>query len=108
MQTAAIWAAASRSVLGMGKHGLLTFRDTCEGGFDDVQTLAELLVGHDERDENADNVVERACGDEDQAVLVAIFSDFFGLGVGRLTSFSVANQFDGAHSAEAADVADKG
>ncbi len=45
--------------------------DGGEGSFDDAEAFVELLVGDDERDEDADDVVEGAGGDGDEAVLVA-------------------------------------
>src|SRR5882724_2844247 len=86
---------------------LLLLRDRSQRSLDDVKAFVELLVADDERHENANHVVEGAGGDGDEAVLVAILGDLFGLGFGRLASLRVAHQFDGAHAAQPANVADQ-
>src|SRR6266436_2720256 len=93
--------------LGMRERRLLALDNGCKRGFDNVKTLVELLICDHQWNEDADYIVESSGGDGDEAVLVAILSDGFGFGVGRLARFCVAHQFDGAHSAEAANVADK-
>ena len=40
-------------------------------------------------------------------MLIAVFGDGFGFGVRRLAGLRVAHQFDGAHAAQAANVADQ-
>ena len=86
-------------MLGLGDGG--------EGGFDDVESFVELFVGDDEWNEDADDVVKRAGGDGDKAVLVAVAGDLLGFRVGRLARRGVADQLDGAHAAKAAHVADE-
>jgi len=71
--------------------GLFLFRDGGKGGFDDTETFVELLVGDQQGDEDADHVVECSGGDDDEAVLVAIFGDSFGFGVGGLARLCVAH-----------------
>src|SRR5438552_1178003 len=94
-------------LLGVRKRWLLVLRDGSERGFDDAEAFVELLIGYDERNEDANHIVESAGGNGYEAVLVAILGDGFGFGVGRLAGLSVAHQFDGAHSAQAPNVADQ-
>src|SRR5205807_5005054 len=91
----------------VGEGGVLQRGDGSKRGFDDGGAFIELLVGDDEGHENADDVVERARRNGDEAVLVAVASDLLGFRVGGLARGGVANEFDGAHAAEAADVADQ-
>src|SRR6516162_358040 len=91
--------ARQGGVLGLGDRG--------EGGFDDVESFVELFIGDDERDEDADDVVEGAGGDGDKAVLVAVAGDLLGFGVGRLARGGAADELDGAHAAKAAHLADE-
>src|SRR5260370_10831776 len=115
-------SACATKPLRAGEGGVGALGDGGEGSFDDAEAFVELLVGDDERDEDADDVVEGAGGDGDEAVLVAVARDLFGLGVGGLAWVSrlarivsraasrgsgVADQLDGAHAAEAANVADE-
>src|SRR6516165_10195710 len=90
-----------------GQGGVLGLGDRGEGGFDDVESFVELFVGDDERDEDADDVVEGAGGDGDKAVLVAVAGDLLGFGVGRLARGGAADELDGAHAAKAAHLADE-
>src|SRR5208282_371626 len=94
--------------LGVRQRGLLAFRDACQGGFEHVEAFVELLVGNNERNQNANDIVERACRDHDEAVLVAIFGDLLCFGVGGFTSFGVTHEFYGAHGAKAANLANQG
>src|SRR5690349_831442 len=72
-----------------GEGGVLGLSDGGERGFDDVEAFSELLVGDNQRDENADDVVEGARGDGDEAVLVAKPRDLLGFGVGGLACASL-------------------
>jgi len=90
----------------VGERRLLVFRNRSERGLNDGEAFVELFVGDYERNEDANDVVEGAGDDGDETVLVAIFGDGFGFGVGRLAGLRVADQFDGAHAAEAANFAD--
>src|SRR5207253_53590 len=74
---------------------------------DTAEFFVELFVGDDEWNEDADDVVKRAGGDGDKAVLVAVAGDLLGFRVGRLARRGVADQLDGAHAAKAAHVADE-
>lgn len=94
-------------VLRVGENRLLLLRYGGKRCFDDVEAFVELLVGDDQRDKDANDVVESAGGDGNEAVLIAIFGDGFGFGVGGFAGLRVADQFDGAHAAETADVADE-
>src|SRR5438477_6762062 len=94
-------------LLGVGKRWLLVLRDGGERGLYHTKAFVELLIGDDERNEDANHIVESAGGNGDEAVLVAILGDGLGFGVGRLAGLRVAHQFDGAHAAEAANVADQ-
>ena len=93
--------------LSVGKRGVLLLHDGGERGFDDAEAFVELLIGDDERNEDANHIVESAGRDGDEAVLAAILGDGLGFGVGRLAGLRVAHKFDGAHTAEAANVADQ-
>src|SRR5438132_4363684 len=94
-------------LLGVRKRWLLVLRNGSERGFYHTKAFVELLVGDDERNEDANHIVESAGGNGDEAVLVAIFGDSLGFGVGRLAGLYVAHQFDGAHAAQAANVANQ-
>src|SRR5205814_6440476 len=111
-----------RGRLRAGEGGALRLSDGGERGFDDVEAFIKLFVGDHKRDEDANDVVEGARGDGDEAVLVAVARDLPGLGVGGLAWASrlarivfraasrgtgVANEFDGAHAPKAANIADE-
>src|SRR6266404_4110821 len=87
---------------GARKRRLLVLRNGRERGLNHGESFVELLVGDDQRDENANHVVKGASGDRDEAVLVAILGDGLGLGVGGLAGLRVTHQFEGAHAAETA------
>src|SRR5579885_2710405 len=78
-----------------------------ESSFENAETFGELRVRDHERNENANDVVKRARGDEDEAVLVAKAGDVPGFRVGMLAGIRVAHEFHGAHAAEAANIADE-
>src|SRR5579883_1996348 len=75
-----------------------------EGGFEDFR---ELRVRDDERNENANDVVESARSDKNEAVLVTEPGDFACFRIGRLAAVWIADEFHGAHAAEAANLADE-
>ena len=52
-------------LLRMRKRWLFVFGDGREGGFNDAEAFVELLVGDDERNQDANDVVEGAGGDGD-------------------------------------------
>ena len=56
-------------------------------GFQHVETFVHLLVGCDQRDQDANHVGVRTGGDRDQAVLVAILRDLLGFVGGRSLGF---------------------
>src|SRR5580698_10516612 len=89
------------------QSGLLFLGDGGSRGFDHVETFVELSFGDDERHEDANYVVESAGGDRDEPVFVAKFRDLLGFGVGGFARAGVADEFDGAHAAEATDIADE-
>src|SRR6266700_4094767 len=84
---------------GAREGSALRLGDGGERGFDDVEAFVELLVGDDKRDEDANHVLQRAGGDGDEAVLVAITRDLLGFRVGGLAGGSVAHKFHRAHAA---------
>src|SRR6266480_688649 len=94
-------------LLGVRKRWLLVLRNGSEGGFDDTEAFVELLIGDDERNEDANHIVESSGGDGDEAVLVAVLRDGLGFSVGGLACLRVAHQLDGAHAAETTNVADQ-
>src|SRR5438874_13356858 len=94
--------------LSVGKRGLFLLHEGGERGFDDAEAFVELLVGDHQRNEDANHIVESSSGDGDEAVLVAILGDGFGLGVGRLAGLSIGNHFDGSYGSQTANVADLG
>src|SRR5450432_2011580 len=100
---------AGRNVgtLSVRQRRLLLLRNRSQCRLDNVKAFVELLIGNHQRHQNADHVVEGAGGDEDHAVLVAILGDWFRLGFGGLAGLRVAHQFDRAHAAQAANVADQ-
>src|SRR5256884_7035620 len=93
--------------LSVGKRGVFLLHDGGEGGSDDTEAFVELPVGDYQRNEDANHIVESSGGDGDEAVLAAILGDGLGFGVGRLAGLYVAHQFDGAHAAQTANVADQ-
>src|SRR5438132_11078291 len=62
-------------LLGVRKRWLLVLRNGSERGFYHTKAFVELLVGDDERNEDANHIVESAGGNGDEAVLVAIHGD---------------------------------
>src|SRR5438309_1489412 len=94
-------------LLGVRKRWLLVLRNGSERGFYHTKAFVELLVGDDERNEDANHIVESAGGNGDEAVLVAIFGDSLGFGIRGLACLRVPHQFDGAHAAQATNVADQ-
>ena len=67
---------------GAGEGGTLGFGHGGERGFNDVEAFIELLVGDHEWHEDANDVVECAGGDGDEAVLVAVARDLLSFSVG--------------------------
>src|SRR2546429_7628794 len=93
--------------LSVGKRGVFLLHDGGEGGSDDTEAFVEVPVGDYQRNEDANHIVESSGGGGDEAGLVAILGDGLGFGVCRLAGFRVAHNVDGAHTAEAANVADQ-
>src|SRR3974390_1645243 len=75
--------------------------------FQHVEGLVELRVSNYKRHQPADHVTERSGGERNDAVFVAIASDRVRLVRGRLERAGL-DQFDGAHAAEPAHIADDG
>src|SRR5215472_18155797 len=82
-----------RSLLGLG--------DVRQAGFENVEAFVELLVGRDQRNQDAHNIAIGSGSDRDEAVLVSKLGKFLGLCGSGLTGIAVADEFDGTHAAKA-------
>src|SRR5664279_157320 len=72
-----------------------------------VESLVKLLVGDHQWHQQAQHVAERTSGKYNHSVFVAVACDPVGFVGGRLASTGLY-QFDSAHAAESADIADDG
>ena len=89
---------------GMGGLGVGR-RDDSERGFQHIKGFLKLRVSDDQRHQDANYIAERSSRKDYNAVLIAVASDlvcylFGGFACARL------NEFDGAHSTEAAHITD--
>src|SRR6202011_6183389 len=99
--------SGTRPISGVRKSRLFRLGDVRKAGFQNIQPFVELFVGDHQRYKNAHHVACGACRNRDDAVLVGEVRQLFGLGIGGPARFAVAHQFDGAHPAENANLADQ-
>ncbi len=84
------------------------FGDERQSRLKHVEPFIELLIRNHQRYQNAHHVPVRPRCDSDQAVFVGVTRKLFRLRTGRFARLPIADQFDRAHAAEAAHVADQG
>src|SRR5689334_1566519 len=72
----------------------------------DLETPGEIVVGDDQRDEDPDDVSERAAGEEDETALACGFGRALGEVGGGLFRLAVGDELEGEHRADAPHLAD--
>src|SRR5512137_423823 len=66
---------AALGALGVRKRRLLLFGDGGKRGFNDAEAFVKLLFRNHQRHKNSNHVVERAGGDGNKTVFVAVLGD---------------------------------
>src|SRR5579864_1908414 len=97
----------AKALRDMGSGARLRLDDRFERRFEHAESFLELVVRDNERHQQPDDVAVAPRRKHDQAVLIAVSHDLFGLLVGGFARFLRAHQFNRLHGAEASYVADK-